>query len=150
MWPLVCTKSESFLLSFSSSSSLLLLLLFSIIAEAEYGCGGGDTAYALNYLQRNGVWSEADYPDTAAAAGKTSPCPAPASQPKVGGVGAMFRVFQFADRRCASCDSVLLKLLLVAILLCALLVCSACSILQHYSSSRALGIWAFILSREVC
>eukprot|EP00591_Stephanopyxis_turris_P002667 CAMPEP_0195520492 /NCGR_PEP_ID=MMETSP0794_2-20130614/17042_1 /TAXON_ID=515487 /ORGANISM="Stephanopyxis turris, Strain CCMP 815" /LENGTH=388 /DNA_ID=CAMNT_0040649865 /DNA_START=101 /DNA_END=1264 /DNA_ORIENTATION=+ len=49
---------------------------------SEFGCGGGDAMYALNYLRHNGAWSAADYPDTAGPSGTSSPCPAPANQPE--------------------------------------------------------------------
>ena len=68
--------------------------LFSVVVHAgmvffhchteAYGCNGGDTAYVFKeYLKDAGAWTEADYPDTAAAKGLTSPCPAPAKQPQV-------------------------------------------------------------------
>jgi len=52
------------------------------ILAGEFGCGGGDAMYALNYLRHNGAWSAADYPDTAGPSGTSSPCPAPANQPE--------------------------------------------------------------------
>jgi hypothetical protein len=53
---------------------------------ADYGCGGGDTTFTLeHYVQDTGLWTAKDYPDTAAAKGITSACPAPSAQPKVRG-----------------------------------------------------------------
>jgi len=33
--------------------------------DRNYGCDGGDTGRALNYIKRNGVTTEEEYPYTA-------------------------------------------------------------------------------------
>jgi C1A family cysteine protease len=71
--------------------------------KQDDGCNGGDIPEAVSYLKKNGMTSEADYPDTSSKSGSSGRCKTN-WQPVVSVSGMQYAIPPCTSRNCGSQD----------------------------------------------